>query len=89
MNTLLVAMPTATAADLSGWLLWTLSFCMGASVGSFLNVCIYRIPEDESVVRPASRCPGCRTPIAWYDNVPILSWLALRGRCRGCGIAIA
>ena len=89
MNTLLVAMPTATAADLPGWLLWTVSFCIGASVGSFLNVCIYRIPEDESVVRPASRCPGCRTPIAWYDNVPILSWLVLRGRCRGCGIAIA
>ena len=88
MNTLLVAMPTATT-DLPGWLLWPLSFWLGASVGSFLNVCIYRLPEDESVVRPASRCPGCRTPIAWYDNVPIVSWLALRGRCRRCEIAIA
>src|SRR5262245_65264512 len=82
-------MPPTAAADSGGLLLWTLAFCLGASVGSFLNVCIYRIPADESVVRPASRCPGCQTPIAWYDNVPILSWMWLRGRCRRCGVGIA
>jgi leader peptidase (prepilin peptidase)/N-methyltransferase len=59
----------------------------GAVIGSFLNVCIVRWGAEpkESVVRPRSRCPGCRKPIAWYDNVPVLSWLLLRGRCRGCG----
>ncbi|MGD2135721.1 MAG: prepilin peptidase [Gemmatimonadales bacterium] len=56
----------------------------GAAVGSFLNVCIVRLPADESLCRPRSRCPRCGHPIAWYDNVPILSWLALGGRCRGC-----
>jgi len=69
--------------------LLALAFAMGASVGSFLNVCIHRIPEDLSVVSPASRCPHCETPIAWYDNVPILSWLWLRGRCRSCDAPIA
>lgn len=67
----------------------TLAFFVGACVGSFLNVCIYRIPEDESVVTPRSRCPGCGTTIAWYDNVPILSWVLLRARCRTCGTSIA
>jgi len=56
----------------------------GALVGSFLNVVGHRLPLGESVVRPASRCPGCRTPIKPYDNVPVLSWLILRGRCRSC-----
>jgi leader peptidase (prepilin peptidase)/N-methyltransferase len=69
------------------WLVFTFAF--GATVGSFLNVCIHRIPADESVVRPRSRCPGCRTLIAWYDNIPIVSWLLLRARCRRCGIRIA
>ena len=59
-----------------------LVFFMGASVGSFLNVCIARWPAEESVVRPRSRCPRCSSPIAWYDNVPVLSWLVLRARCR-------
>lgn len=62
---------------------------VGAMVGSFLNVCILRWPNDESVVRPRSRCPGCGKGIAWYDNVPILSWLILRGRCRHCGQGIS
>jgi leader peptidase (prepilin peptidase) / N-methyltransferase len=57
----------------------------GMLVGSFLNVVAWRLPRGESLVRPASRCPGCETPIRPYDNVPVLSWLLLRGRCRGCG----
>jgi leader peptidase (prepilin peptidase)/N-methyltransferase len=65
------------------------AFTLGACVGSFLNVCIHRIPADESIVRPGSRCPHCRRPIAWYDNVPFFSWLWLRARCRHCGAGIA
>jgi leader peptidase (prepilin peptidase)/N-methyltransferase len=61
----------------------------GLAVGSFLNVCSLRWPLDESVVRPRSRCPGCGTPVRWQDNVPVLSWLLLRGRCRGCGMGIS
>lgn len=62
---------------------------LGALLGSFLNVCIVRLPADQSVIRPSSRCPRCEQPIAWYDNVPVLSWLVLRGRCRRCGEAIS
>ncbi len=60
----------------------------GAIIGSFLNVVVYRLPRRESLVRPASRCPGCATPIKPYDNVPVISWLLLRGRCRSCKTAI-
>jgi leader peptidase (prepilin peptidase)/N-methyltransferase len=66
-----------------------LVFFVGASVGSFLNVCIGRWPASESVVRPRSRCPKCGRMIAWYDNIPILSWIALRARCRHCGESIS
>ena len=61
------------------------SFLLGAVVGSFLNVVILRLPtEGESIVFPASHCPGCKTPISWYDNLPIISYLLLRARCRAC-----
>ena len=59
-------------------------FLYGLALGSFLNVCIYRLPREMSVVRPGSACPACRAPIAWYDNLPVVSWLLLRGRCRAC-----
>jgi leader peptidase (prepilin peptidase)/N-methyltransferase len=62
---------------------------LGAVVGSFLNVCIYRWPAEQSVVRPRSRCPSCAASIAWYDNIPILSWILLRGACRRCGVRIS
>jgi leader peptidase (prepilin peptidase)/N-methyltransferase len=66
------------------WLLWAGSLAMGAVVGSFLNVCIYRLPRQESLVYPGSHCPSCGSPIRPYDNIPILSYLLLRGRCRVC-----
>jgi leader peptidase (prepilin peptidase)/N-methyltransferase len=62
---------------------------LGLVIGSFLNVVIWRVPRGESIVRPASQCPGCGSALAVRDNVPVLSWLLLRGRCRGCGMAIS
>jgi leader peptidase (prepilin peptidase) / N-methyltransferase len=66
-----------------------LAIPIGAMIGSFLNVVVHRLPRAESVVRPGSRCPACETPIAPYDNVPVLSWLLLRGRCRSCAARIS
>jgi len=60
-------------------------FLVGLAVGSFLNVCIYRIPKGESIVNPPSHCPYCQERIRWYDNIPVLSYLLLKGRCRHCG----
>jgi leader peptidase (prepilin peptidase)/N-methyltransferase len=61
----------------------------GLLIGSFLNVVIYRVPRGESVVRPGSRCPGCGHELSWYENVPLVSWLVLRGRCRSCHTPIS
>jgi leader peptidase (prepilin peptidase)/N-methyltransferase len=66
-----------------------LSFIFGLIVGSFLNVCIYRIPREESVIYPPSHCPNCGERIKPYDNIPVLSYLILRGRCRNCGARIS
>lgn len=72
-----------------GWLAAAFALAVGAAVGSFLNVVVSRLPAEESVVRPRSRCPACRTPIAWFDNLPVVSWLLLGGRCRACAGAIS
>ncbi len=68
---------------------WAVVFFFGASLGSFLNVCIARWPAELSVIRPRSRCPRCEQPIAWYDNIPLVSWVLLRAKCRGCGLPIS
>lgn len=62
---------------------------VGLVVGSFLNVCVYRLPMGKSIVRPASHCPACDVPIRWYDNIPLVSLLLLMGRCRECGCRVA
>jgi leader peptidase (prepilin peptidase) / N-methyltransferase len=64
-------------------------FVLGLSFGSFLNVCIYRLPRRLSAVTPRSACPGCKHPITFYDNIPVLSWLILKGRCRHCETPIS
>jgi leader peptidase (prepilin peptidase)/N-methyltransferase len=67
----------------------TFAGVLGAIFGSFLNVVAYRVPRHESLVAPASRCPKCGAPVKPYDNIPILSWLVLRGHCRGCAAPIS
>ncbi len=64
---------------------FVLIFIIGIIIGSFLNVCIHRIPKNESIVYPSSHCTYCSTPLKWYDLVPIISYLSLRGKCRYCG----
>ena len=59
-------------------------FVLGSIVGSFLNVCIVRLPQEKSIVFPSSHCPHCKKPIAWYDNIPLVSWILLQGQCRHC-----
>ena len=82
--------------DLPPWLILPFMFWMGACIGSFLNVCVFRIPQHQglwgqlkSIANRGSFCPRCLTPIRWYDNVPIFGWLSLRGRCRDCGQKIS
>lgn len=70
-------------------LAWGLVVVLGACFGSFSNVLIHRLPRNRSIVRPRSACPTCGRQLAWYENVPIVSWLMLRGRCRGCGAPIS
>ena len=64
-------------------------FIFGLCIGSFLNVCIYRLPQSKSIVHPRSMCPNCGAPIRFYDNIPILSYIALKGKCRHCSASIA
>jgi len=71
------------------YLLGILSAVLGAIVGSFLNVCIYRIPSGKSIVLPASHCPVCKYPIKVYDNIPVISYIILRGKCRNCNERIS
>jgi leader peptidase (prepilin peptidase)/N-methyltransferase len=71
------------------WLVPVLAGLFGLNIGSFLNVCSLRWPVDESVVSPGSHCPKCEMAVRWYDNIPVLSWLVLRGKCRGCGAPIS
>lgn len=66
-------------------ILYVSVFLLGSIIGSFLNVCIYRIPSGKSIVKPGSRCPSCETPIKFYDNIPIISYFLLGGKCRSCG----
>jgi leader peptidase (prepilin peptidase)/N-methyltransferase len=80
---------TPTVSELPPWLVLGMALALGLLFGSFLNVVIYRLPRGESLVFPGSRCPGCGQPIRAYDNIPILSWLWLRGRARCCHARIS
>lgn len=73
--------------EMGNILLFSLFF-LGITVGSFLNVCIYRVPAGLSIVKPRSRCPNCETAILWFHNIPLLSYLLLRGRCASCSVSI-
>jgi leader peptidase (prepilin peptidase) / N-methyltransferase len=80
---------TLFALDLSPWAVRALAFVWGSLWGSFVNVVVYRLPRGMSVVRPGSHCPACGAPVPPLDNIPILSWLVLRGRARCCGARIS
>ncbi|MFH1619981.1 MAG: prepilin peptidase [bacterium] len=69
--------------------LMLLSVVFGLMIGSFLNVCIYRMQREQSIIRPRSRCPACGASIAWYDNIPVISFLLLGGKCRNCSAAVS
>jgi leader peptidase (prepilin peptidase)/N-methyltransferase len=73
----------------SHWLIPALAGPIGLALGSFLNVCIVRLPADQSIISPRSRCPQCETQLRWYDNIPLLSYLLLRGHCRTCNQSIS
>ena len=70
------------------WIVVSLVFILGMIIGSFLTVCVYRIPKGHSIVTPRSKCPQCEAQIHWYDNIPLVSFLWLRGRCRNCHTSI-
>ena len=70
-------------------ILHSIAFALGLLIGSFLNVCIYRIPLSKSIISPGSMCPKCQTPVAFYDNIPVVSWLVLMGKCRHCKAPIS
>ena len=72
-----------------GWFVPVVAGLFGLIIGSFLNVCTLRWPKEESVVTPRSRCPKCGELIRWYDNIPVLSWIVLRGRCRHCSAPVS
>ena len=76
-------------SELPYWFLAIVAVSLGLTFGSFLNVVIYRLPREQSLVRPGSRCPACGAPIRFHDNVPVLSWLVLRARARCCGARIS
>ncbi len=69
--------------------MFPLGFGIGLIFGSFANVCIVRIPQKKNIAWPGSACPACQAPIKWYDNIPVLSWILLRGRCRKCQVKIS
>jgi leader peptidase (prepilin peptidase)/N-methyltransferase len=71
------------------WITLFFGFFLGTIVGSFLNVCIHRIPQGKSIIAPASHCPRCKTPIRFYDNIPLVSFIILKGRCRKCEAPIS
>lgn len=71
------------------WLLKVTALAVGAAFGSFANVLVHRLPLGESIVRPGSRCPSCSKPIGWYDNIPVISYVILLGRCRNCKASIS
>lgn len=76
-------------ADTPNWVYHTALVGFGLLFGSFANVVIWRLPRGESLAQPGSHCPVCGAPIAWVDNIPVLSWLLLRGRCRSCAVSIS
>ena len=71
------------------FIIWLTIGALGLAVGSFLNVCIHRLPRQQSLAMPASRCPQCAAPLRWYDNIPLLSYVVLGGRCRSCRARIS
>lgn len=81
--------PAMSSLSPDGWLVLALVAILGLAVGSHLNVVVYRVPAGRSTVRPASACPKCGHPVRAFDNIPVLSWVLLRGRCRDCRAAIS
>jgi leader peptidase (prepilin peptidase)/N-methyltransferase len=77
------------STNISPYLVDIAIIVFGGVIGSFLNVCIYRLPREKSIVKPSSSCPSCEKPIMFYDNIPIISYLLLKGRCRQCGAHIS